>query len=427
VVTIENREVMDRVRKIIEKAFDSKAEAYSRIELAKYFKRRELLPRLIHQREHHVLRGRKGTGKTAILLYLSLPVQIHCIDKTDVDFTGFYLTFGANIPPQVSFDPDTEREIALLFGHWFNLYVCKVIIDSILTATSDGFRGIDKQGEKRYVTELWTSFFRISDSIPSSLQQASSALDSFQKELRRFLSEPSFNKTNSHSVYLSKSSRYKGIVTDVANFKEIIEIMQRTLQIFENKMVFILMDEYDNLSPSQQLVVNTAIAASTGQYYAKVGVLSEQGIKDRSTLTGLTLRDDQLKFVDLEEFANNKEFEDFARAAIGARLEEIREKVSETPELTKLFDDLDKLMPTKSPSEQLREQKIEVLQRKHSGQLSLLDTYTQYPDHPQLGDDVTDGMDMDGWWTLIKNGRLPTYCGIGTICLLSSGLIRSAI
>jgi len=425
--TANDKETLDRVRKTIERAFDSKAEAYSRIELAHYFKRRELLPTLIHQREHHVVKGRKGTGKTAILLYLSLPIQVHCPDKSEEDFAGFYLTFGANLAPQISFDPDTEGETALLFGHWFNLYACKAIADSIATAASEGFQGIDAEHQKKFVTELWTSFLGISDSPPSSFKEASSHLDSFQKELRRLLSGPSSDKVTNVAEYSSKRSKYRGRITDVAAFPEIIEIVQRTMQPFRNKVIFILLDEYDNLSAAQQLVVNTAIAGSTGQYYAKVGVLSEQGLKSRNTLTRLTLRDDQLKFVDLEHFASYKEYEDFVRSAIEARFTQIQKEVSGIHELEGLFVDLDKLIPAKSPSEQLQEQGVSVLQRGQSGQLSLLDIEDQYAGHFPLVDDSSDSIDINGWWTLLKYGRLPTYCGIGTICLLSSGLIRSAI
>ena len=120
----DNNKILDTIRKILEKAFDSKAEAYSKRELADYFQRRDLLPTLIYQREHHLLRGRKGTGKTAILLYLSLPVQIYCSNISESDFIGFYVTFGANIPPQISFDIGSERETGMLFGHWFNIYFC---------------------------------------------------------------------------------------------------------------------------------------------------------------------------------------------------------------------------------------------------------------------------------------------------------------
>ncbi|MBA7627893.1 hypothetical protein ES703_35362 [subsurface metagenome] len=155
--------------------------------------------------------------------------------------------------------------------------------------------------------------------------------------------------------------------------------------------------------------------------------MSEQGLKDRNTLTGLTLRDDQLKLVDLEQFASYKKYEDFVRDAIEARLMEIQKEVAETPELANLFADLDKLIPSKSPSEQLKEQGIDVLQRAQSGQLRLPDMEDRYAGHfPSLADN-SEGIDIDDWWTLLKCGRRPTYCGIGTICLLSSGLIRSAI
>lgn len=422
------KEVIDnRVREIIEKAFDSKAEAYSYSELARYFKRRELLPTLIHQREHHVLKGRKGTGKTAILLYLSLPVQVHCAAKYKADFAGFYLTFSANIPPQVSFDLDTEKEIAILFGHWFNLYTCKIITDSIATAKGEGLQGISAEEEKSYLTTLWTSFFQSSDSIPNSLKDASSALDSYQSEIRAFLSEPSLSRIKGLEEYLSKRIKYRGGVTDVANFKEIIETVQKTMQIFKNKVIFILIDEYDNLSAAQQVVINTAIIGSTGQYYTKVGVLSEQGIKDRNTLTGLTLRDDQLKSIDLERFTSYKEYEDFAKAAIEARLLEIHKQVTEIPKLKYLFSDLDRLLPAKSPSDQAKEQNLSILQRRQLGQLSLLDMEGQYAKYSSLITDDISEIDIDGWFTLLKCGSLPTYCGIGIICLLSSGLIRSAI
>lgn len=425
--TVDGKDITDTVRVILEKAFDSKAEAYTNLELANYFHRRELLPTLIHQREHHILRGRKGTGKSAILLYLSFPVQLHCSDISEANFIGFYLTFGANIPPPVSFDFQTERETGLLFGHWFNLYVCRAIIDSIITAKSEGFKGIGVQSERKLVDQLWTSFLETSNSTPSSLEDASSALDSFQSELRRILSNPALNKKKSLEEYSLKKNKYLGKVTDISEFRKVIEISQRTIDVFGNKTIFLLMDEYDSLSTSQQVIVNTAIAGSTGQYYAKIGVLSSQGLKDRGTITGLTLRDDQLKLVDLERFASYAKYEDFIRAAIEARIKEIHNKVSGIPELAGLFVDLNRLIPAKYPSDQLKEQNMPVLKRKHAGQLSLLDIQSKTTELVPVTTDSIEHLDIDAWWTLTQLDKIPTYCGIKTICFLSSGLIRTAI
>ena len=355
--------VTGRLREIIERAFDSKAEAYSNAELAKYFKRRELLPTLIHQREHHVVKGRKGTGKTAILLYLSLPVQVHCGASSEENFAGFYVTFGANFAPQLSFLPIREPEITSLFGHWFNLYTCKAITDSMATVGSEGLFKVDTEQESRFVNKLWTSFFEIADPAPSSFREMSKQLDSFQRELRRLLSATTTDRVTTVAEYCSKREKYVGRVTNIIEFPEIIEILQTTIQPLAKKVLFILLDEYDNLSEAQQTVLNTVIAGSTGQYYVKVGVLSGQGMKTRETVTGLTLRDDQLKVLDLEYFANAKDYADFIRAAIAARLVEIQRELSETPELSNLFGDLDKLIPAKSPSMQAQEQGYPVVKQ----------------------------------------------------------------
>lgn len=420
--------VVDRLRKIIERAFDYKAEGYFPSELANYFTRRELLPTLVYQRMHHALKGRKGTGKTAILKYLSLPVQVHCLNTVEPDFAGFYLTFGENYPPQISFDPEIEGKVAQLFGHWFNLYACKAILDSLAGATREGFKGVDAEAEKQFLTRLWTSFFMIPGPIPSSFIEASSVLNEFQSELRRLLSKPFLDKTNVAGKYLKNDVRkYRGSVKDVTEFVKIIEIVTETIHPLRNKVIFILMDEYDNLSVGQQTVVNTAMAGSTGSYYMKVGVLSERGIKDRNTLTGLTLRSDQLKFIDIEQFESFKEYEDFVKASIEARFTWLRHEASGIRELEDLFDNVDKLLPGKNPSEQLKEQGFAPLKREKSEQLSLPDM----EDKPTLRlsriIDGMNGMDIDGWWTLLKHDKQPTYCGLKIICLLSSCLIRSAI
>ena len=428
--TMDHRQIiLDRLRETIERAFDYKAESYYSSELAEYFTRRELLPTLISQRMHHALKGRKGTGKTAILKYLSLPTQVHCVNTVEPDFVGFYLTFGENFPPQISLDPELERVVAQLFGHWFNLYACKAILDTLASAINEGFQGISAETEKQLTMKLWTSFFLILDPIPSSFREASSALNDFQMELRRLLSKPSLDKVTVAGEYPKSDLKYKGRVTDIADFPRVIEILRETIQLFRNKVFLILMDEYDNLSAVQQRVVNTAMAGTTGSYYMKVGVLSEQGVKDRSTLTGLILRSDQLEFVDIEQFANYKKYEDFVRASIKARFNRIRQGALGIHKLEGLFMDPDELIPAKSLRDQIEEQGIKVLQR---GQLA-------QPNLPGMGDEYTsrllrvrvtdslDAIDIDAWWTLLRHDKQPTYCGITAICLLSSGLIRSAI
>jgi len=427
--TVNNQQILvDRIRKIIERAFDYKAERYSPSELANYFTRRGLLATLIYQRMHHALKGRKGTGKTAILKYLSLPVQVHHSGTGESDFAGFYLTFGENFPPQVSFDTQREVEVAQVFGHWFYLYACKAVVDSLASAISEGFQGLDAKDEMQFMTQLWTSFFAIHGPIPSSIREASLALNDFQRELRKLLSRPSLNNATIAGEYPKGDLyKYKGRVTDITDFPKIFEIVQETIRPLRNKVFFILMDEYDNLSTAQQTVVNTAMAGSSGLYYMKVGVLSDQGVKDRKTLTGLTLRDDQFGFVDIERFANDKEYEDFVIASVEARFNWIRHEASGTQELVDLFATPDKLLPSKSPPEQLQEQGIRILQRKRSGQLSLLDVEDDSTSHLSLVSDSVDAIYIDAWWTLLKDDKRPTYCGIKTICLLSSGLIRSAI
>jgi hypothetical protein len=424
----DKKEILDELRKVIERAFDYKAERYLPSELADYFTRRELLPTLTYHRMHHALTGRKGTGKTAILKYLSLPVQAHCADKAGPAFVGFYLTFGENLTPQVSFDPDSQKEVARLFGHWFNLYACKAIIDSIAGGKTEGLQGIDPGDERQFITELWTSFFMISSPPPSSLLKASSDLNDFQRELRRLLSDPLIDKATLAEKYLGRDTcKYTGRVTDIADFPRIIETVQETIRPFKNIVFLILIDEYDNLSDVQQVVVNTALAGGSSLYYMKLGVLSEQGLKTRSTLTGLKLRGDQLEFVDIEHFGSDREYEDFVRACIQARFSRIRRDVLEGHKFGDLFVSLDTLIPAKSLSDQLREQGISTSHRQHHTQLSLLHREDEnMPALPPVSDS-TAGIQMDEWWTLLKHDKRPVYCGIATICLLSSGLIRSAI
>jgi len=234
------QELLDTLRTVIERAFDYKAERYTPAELADYFRRRELLPTLIYQRMHHALKGRKGTGKTAILKYLSLPVQVHASDLNKTSFIGFYLTFGEDFPPLISFDPQTEGDIALLFGHWFNLYVGKAIVDSLISAIREGFQGIGPTEQTNLITTLWDSFFGIKETPPSSLAQASRVLNDFQRELRMFLSAPSSDKLRLISTYSQNGKyKYKGRITDVADFSAIFEILKDTVNSFSAKSFFI--------------------------------------------------------------------------------------------------------------------------------------------------------------------------------------------
>ncbi|MEW6095517.1 MAG: hypothetical protein AB1567_03180 [bacterium] len=123
-----NTDNITEILEKIERAFEIKAESHLPEEISAYFARREDILISLKQPKHQILVGRKGTGKTMMLKYMSLPIQIH-YNKTDPEFRGFYIKLSTS--PSIKFDPENDPNIVMLFGHWFNLYTSWTLLNTV--------------------------------------------------------------------------------------------------------------------------------------------------------------------------------------------------------------------------------------------------------------------------------------------------------
>lgn len=120
---------------ILSDVFAGKADYHEPDIVAAFFAERPDLLRELHEPKHQVILGRRGTGKTMVLKYLSLPAQIHSlgamgsVSSSSFESVGFYVPLAAELQPTVG--PEDDEDIAPLFGHWFNLVTAVPVLDAI--------------------------------------------------------------------------------------------------------------------------------------------------------------------------------------------------------------------------------------------------------------------------------------------------------
>ena len=252
------------------------------------------------------LEGGRGTGKTTALKGLSYEGQSALNPSSnprDWEFFGLYHRVDTNRVTALSGDELTDEKWSRLFGHYLNLTFTQSLIaflgwfenktQSKVTLPDDELelvaRSLGMPGHLSELSELGrrlrialadfeASINNVADGIPSGLSLLGAPIDQLIGGLRR-------------------------------------------LPLFEGKVFFFLIDEYENYLPYQQRVVNTLVKHSSDAYTFKVGV-RQLGWKIRSTLNS----DEQLMYpadyalIEVEERLKGEYFKSFATEVCQGRL-----------------------------------------------------------------------------------------------------------
>mgnify|MGYP001031334356 CR=1 FL=1 len=402
----------------ISQCFRIKAEDFSDSEIAAYFAGREEVLAQLKNKKNQFLIGRKGTGKTMILKFLTVPVQYH-LDRNGSGFIGVYFNVK-NFVPSLRFDPHQDTDISLLMGHWFNLFVVGKLLENVHFMNTQKIFGMHNEAEKEIIGELWNSFFGMREALLTNVDDVIEYFDRQQGKLKEYLEKfPLFFERKNLLRHYCDKTMYRGELKSIKEFPQLIRIVSKGIHKVseKSKPIFILIDEFDILTYAQQTLINSIIQDNSF-YSVKVGCLHMKKIKSRENLDHIKIRDDELPIVDLE-FETTECYAAFAKKVIQTIFDKVQEKLSDYPEISSLFRAADTLLPGKPIRDQMTELEVSPV---GSTEGSLF-PQTQ----PEMDRHAWKGLIVDNvleYRSILAAKKRPIYTGVDNISLLSFGFIR---
>lgn len=271
-----------------------------------------------------VLIGGRGTGKTTVLRSLSYEGQF-ALSKKDVnaisawEYYGFYYRVDTN---RVTAFQGTELEEAVwtkLFAHYINLLLC-----------GQGLKFLNWYALHRPEAPVLPpdACRRVAISLcldsAESVQELLLQLDYARLRFEAFLNN--ITSTNLPNISL------QGAPID--------ELLSHVVALphFKRKHFFFLIDEFENFTDPQQIVMNTLIKHSGETHSFKIGV-KELGWRHRSTLNPneqLNSPADYVRISIAEQLAGPK-FQEFALQIFNQRLAQLDEAQGESIRIDSLL------------------------------------------------------------------------------------------
>jgi len=236
------------------------------------------------------LEGSRGTGKSMLLLSLRARVFIsrHISEQNPARVFGFYLklTRGAlcNIGVQQTVgtegsDPDIltafqPEQVSDISCQEMVICLLESLFSEIEHCMSENLIQHDQAHERGLVEEVSSFFF---DSQHTSPRNIGELLDLFAKTHRQ-LAEFIRRKF----IY-GENPAVPVVTLDLDALKRVITLVKKSIQALKNSTIVALLDEYENLFPYQQRVINTFVKLCTPVLSVKIA--KKLGTADMSATT----------------------------------------------------------------------------------------------------------------------------------------------
>ncbi len=270
-----------------------------------------------------VLVGGRGTGKTTSLQSLKYDstlerLEMNGLNFGDQEYLGILIRMNKNRVKVFEGNQLEESEWRKLFAHYFNLLVCLEIVKLTQWLETKSEISLAEEEIENVALDL-------------GLELATNTLLGLRNSIKRSISKI--------QLYVNSPLQAE---------KPIISMPESPLRVFSEalkeqgllngRMIFCCIDEYENLSDSQQAIINTYIKHAAPPLSYKVGV-RKNGFRNRQTLDEndlLVVPDD---FAEIEIV--DEGFEYFATRVAELRLEFARGKGINVPfSLKKFLKDL---------------------------------------------------------------------------------------
>ena len=274
-----------------------------------------------------VLQGGRGTGKTTVLRGLSYKGQwalcnqdINVFDNND--FIGIYLRFNTNHTHAFEGIGADRRQWQRIFAHYLNLLICKEILQFV-----EWHKNIvpDDEELSRHACRLVAATLNLEGTINTRIE----LYEEIELSMYKFQSAIN-NIADGKMLKLSMQSEPINVLT-----QKLVELSQ-----FNEKMFYIMMDEYENLTDDEQEVVNTYLKHNNKRYTFKIGV-RELGWRIKNTLNPdellTSMADYALIPIEDNFYKNEKLFLDFATEVCEQRIQALMEGERENYRIEQAF------------------------------------------------------------------------------------------
>ena len=207
-----------------------------------------------------IIMGGRGSGKSHVLrmisvqsvikdLELKLNTEKLVLEDYNKGYFGIYLKCDCFSPLSLENITFTEDMIKPFFEHFFNLQIVKTILDVVRFFCSS-FSNLPEETETEICSKLckWNTIFK-----GNTFLDLIEALDAEMLQVRNFVKLFPYEKD--FSVF-----RERIHFTNTPEFlQKIFNIIREQIKTLEDKILFILLDEYEEMDIYQQKLVNGLI------------------------------------------------------------------------------------------------------------------------------------------------------------------------
>jgi hypothetical protein len=250
--------------------------------------------------------GGRGTGKTSVLKSLSYSGHYELSGKSSAaaisaPYVGLYWCIDSNRVTAFS-GPELEpRQWIRLFAHYVNLEIVALLCEYVLwfqnttgTKVTLNASGVAKVGTALHIPNVATI-----DELATKVGEALVTLEASINSVADRANAP-----------LSMQGVPIEYLTDVLYSSD----------VFNGKIFYIVVDEFENLDEIQQSLFNTLIKHGRDKFAFKIG-MKDSGWRTKSTLSGETLiHPADYDLIDLSDRFGNGQYPTFAREVCEARL-----------------------------------------------------------------------------------------------------------
>lgn len=274
-----------------------------------------------------VLQGGRGTGKTTVLRGLSylgqyeiLNSDINLFDKNN--FIGIYYRANTNHVRAFCGKGVSEENWKAIFEHYFNLIICWEILHFL-----EWHKNLNNDDEM--LSEHGCKLIASSLHLTGDIHNFDNLLKIVEEAMYKFQAEIN-NITDGNIPKLSMAG---------VPIETIAEQTQKLHQ-FQNKVYYLLIDEYENFTDYQQECMNTLIKHVPESYTIKIGV-REMGWRVKNTHNKMESLNDpaDYKLTNIEDFFTNTEtadrFNEFASSVCNLRLKKLIDDNNEDYDIKK--------------------------------------------------------------------------------------------
>lgn len=238
----------------------------------------------------NILFGGRGSGKTTVLKYLSFDLQerIYKNDQNkntlegflnkDRIFLGVYYRLDAPIFSGFTGKGMEDEKWARVFTYFFELVLGQIYLHMIKKLYQE--KAFENTiSEKDLCKKIGMSVFGKSEHNLDSLDKITSYLEQIQLKIEEWKEDITFIKKILDVKQIPQNRIIFGIP----------KVCSDEIKELKNIHVFYLLDEYENLSENQQIIVNTMLKHRKDPVSFKLGS-RYKGLRTRNTTTGEFLK-----------------------------------------------------------------------------------------------------------------------------------------